>query len=56
MSEIQSAKLLNCFRMCGALIKTDTYDHVIIICKKEARYVLERFMGMYQFTDLELVI
>lgn len=29
-----------CFRICGVLVKADTDDHVIIICKKEARYVL----------------
>lgn len=42
--------------MCGALVKADAYDHVIIIYKKEARYILERFLGRCQFSDLELVI
>ena len=45
-----------CFRMCGALVQADTYDHAIIICKKEEKYVLERFLSRCQFPDLELVI
>lgn len=41
--------------MCESLVKDDTYGYATP-WKNESRYVLERFMGWCQFTDLELLI